>query len=162
MVFNYKNKININLKLSHNEIQYLILLPFMSNKKFRLDKIRDVCDLIEEIKNKNLFNDNGYYFPLIFAINQYVSDETERTKLIEVLTMDMPRDEIYEKVMNSGILEYGIEQGRKFGIEQCIEQEIEQGEFNMALKLKEYLGIDEAVRISGFSKEELESGKLIK
>lgn len=48
------------------------------------------------------------YLPLILAINQYISDEKEKTKLIEVLTMGMPADEIYEKVMNSGIYEQGI------------------------------------------------------
>ena len=149
-----KNKINKYLKLSHNEIQYLVLLPFMTSKKFRLTKIRDVCQLIEKIKNKELFKDDEYYLPLILAIKQYVSDETEQNKLIEVLTMDMPADEIYEKVMNSGIFEQGIEIG--------LEQGREEGEFKMALKVKDSLGVDEAVKISGFSKDELESGKLNK
>ncbi|MBO5152642.1 MAG: hypothetical protein J6B73_10865 [Methanobrevibacter sp.] len=106
-----KNKINNELKLSLREIQFLVLLPFMTSKKFRLNKIRDVCNLIEKIKDKKLFDDEKYYLPLISAIHQYVSDETEQKNLIKVLTMNMPADEIYEKVMNSGIYEQGLEQG---------------------------------------------------
>ena len=141
-----KNKIKNNQKLSHHDIQFLVLLPFTSIKNSRQEKIRDVCTLIEEIKTKKLFNDNEFYLPLILAINQYVSDENERNKLIEVLTMSMSADEIYEKVMNSGIFEQGVEIGN----------------FNMAIKFKNALGIDEAVRISGFSREELESETLNK
>ncbi|WP_292879149.1 hypothetical protein [Methanobrevibacter sp.] len=37
-----------------------------------------------------------------------------------------------------------------------MEQGLEQGEFNMALKIKRFWGIDEAVRLSNFSKKELE------
>ena len=100
--------------------------------------------MIEEIKDNRLFDDEKYYLPLISAIHQYVNDEIERNKLIEVLTMNMPADEIYEKVMNSGIYEQGLEQG------------LEQGEFNMALKIKRSLGIEEAIRLSNFSRKELE------
>ena len=96
--------------------------------------------MIEEIKDNRLFDDEKYYLPLISAIHQYVNDEIERNKLIEVLTMNMPADEIYEKVMNSGIYEQGLE----------------QGEFNMALKIKRSLGIEEAIRLSNFSRKELE------
>ena len=53
-----------------------------------------------------------------------------------------------------------IDQGFEQGFNQGIEQGIDQGKFDMALKLKDELGIDEAVRISGFSRKELESGKL--
>ncbi|MBQ2636142.1 MAG: hypothetical protein IJG09_05520 [Methanobrevibacter sp.] len=107
---NIKNKLINNLKLSHQEIQFLILSPFMVHKNLRLLKIRDVCTLIKEIREKRLFDSDEMYLPLILAINQYVSDEDERNKLIKVITMDMPADEIYEKVMSSGILEQGIEQ----------------------------------------------------
>ena len=93
------------------------------------------------------------YLPLILAIKQYVSDEDERNKLIKVLTMDMPADEIYEKVMSSGILEQGIEQGMELGVEK--------GEFDMDLRFSRIFGVEEASRVSGFSIEELESGKLI-
>ena len=37
---------------------------------------------------------------------------------------------------------------------------IEQGKLDLALDLKEKFGIDEAVRLTGFSKEELENEKL--
>ena len=72
----------------------------------------------------------------------------------------MAYDEIYEKVMNSGIFEQGIEIGLEQGREEGLEQGREEGEFKMALKVKDSLGVDEAVKISGFSKNELESGKL--
>lgn len=58
--------------------------------------------------------------------------------------------------MNSGIYEQGLEQG----LEQGKAIGLEKGEFIMALKVKKSLGIEEAVRITGFSKEELESERL--
>ena len=67
--------------------------------------------------------------------------------------MDMPVDEVYEKVMSSGIYEKGFKQGFKQGLEN---------EFAMALRIMESFGIDEAVRISRFSREDLERGELIK
>lgn len=144
-----KNKISNQVRLSYREIQYLILLPFMVPKKSRQGRIKEVCALIEDVKRYDLFSDDEMYLPLILAIKQYVSDEKERNQLIEVLTMDMPADEIYEKVMNSGIYEQGLEQG--------LEQGEENGKFNMALRIKKCLGIEEAIRISGFSREELEN-----
>ena len=148
-----KNKINNYLKLSHNEIQYLILMPFMISKNFRYERIRTVCGLIEVIRMNQLFDYDEMYLPLVLAIKQYISDEDEQNKLIEVLTMDMPVDEVYEKVMSSGIYEKGLEQGLEQGLEN---------EFAMALRIMESFGIDEAVRISRFSREDLERGELIK
>lgn len=53
--------------------------------------------------------------------------------------MDMPADEIYEKVMRSGILEQGIEQGLKQGLKQGKSQKEEDNvkslsEFGMDAK----------------------------
>ena len=110
-----KNKIKINSKLSTRELQYLVLLPFMVRKKLRHQKVRDICGLIEEIKKKELFDDKRMFLPLILAIKQYISDVDEQEKLIGVLTMDMPADEIYEKVMSSGVYEQGLEQGFEEG-----------------------------------------------
>ena len=67
--------------------------------------------------------------------------------------MDMPVDEVYEKVMSSGIYEKGFKQGLEQGLEN---------EFALALRIMEFYGIDEAVRISRFSREDLERGELIK
>ena len=70
--------------------------------------------------------------------------------------MNENTDEIYEKVMNSGILEQGIEIGMKKGREEGIEE----GRFNLAIELKNTLGIDKAIELSGFTKKELENEKL--
>ena len=122
-----KNKIKNNIRLFDKELEFLVLMPFMVPKKYRIEKIRQICELIEDIKTKKLFDNDQLYLPLILAIKQYIADEKEKEKLIRVLTMDMPADEIYEKVMRSGILEQGIEQGLEQGLEQGIEQGIEQG-----------------------------------
>ncbi len=45
-------------------------------------------------------------------------------------------------------------------INQSFEQGIEQGKFELALEIKETDGIDKAVLLSGFSREELERGKM--
>ena len=119
-----KNKINNNLKLTQNDVQYLVLMPFMLHSNVRSEKLREVCNLIEEIKIKKLFDNEELYLPLVLAIEHYICDENERKKLIEVLTMDMPADEIYEKVMSSGILEKGIEQGIEQGRAENIEETV--------------------------------------
>ena len=48
----------------------------------------------------------------------------------------------------------------KQGFDQGIEQGVDQGKFEMALEIKEKHGIEEAVLLSGFSREELERGKM--
>ena len=121
----------------------------MISKNFRYERVWTVCGLIEVIRMTQLFDYDEMYLPLVLAIKQYVSDEDEQNKLIEVLTMDMPVDEVYEKVMSSGIYEKGFKQGL-------------ENEFAMALRIMESFGIDEAVRISRFSREDLERGELIK
>jgi len=70
--------------------------------------------------------------------------------------MNENTDEIYEKVMNSGILEQGIKIGMKKG------KEIgrEEGRFNLAIELKNTLGIDKAIELSGFTRKELENETL--
>ena len=128
----------------------------MVSFKFRLQKIKEVCTLIEEIKTKKLFDNDEMFLPLILAIKQYVSNEKEQENLIKVLTMDMSADKIYEKVMNSGILEQGIE----IGMEKGREEGIEEGRFNLAIELKNTLGIDKAIELSGFTRKELENEKL--
>ena len=167
-----KNKLKSNYKLTHQEVQFLVLSPFMVSFKFRLQKIKEVCTLIEEIKTKKLFDNDEMFLPLILAIKQYVSNEKEQENLIKVLTMDMSADKIYEKVMNSGILEQGIEIGMKKGREEGIEKGreigreigmkkgIEEGRFNLAIELKNTLGIDKAIELSGFTRKELENETL--
>jgi phosphosulfolactate synthase (CoM biosynthesis protein A) len=78
--------------------------------------------------------------------------------------MNENTDEIYEKVMNSGILEQGIkigiEKGREIGREEGIEKGIKEGRFNLAIELKNTLGIDKAIELSGFTRKELENETL--
>lgn len=69
----------------------------MISKNFRYERVRTVCGLIEVIRMTQLFDYDEMYLPLVLAIKQYISDEDEQNKLIEVLTMDMPVDEVYEK-----------------------------------------------------------------
>ena len=66
--------------------------------------------------------------------------------------MNENTDEIYEKVMNSGILEQGIEIG--------MEKWREIGRFNLAIELKNTLGIDKAIELIGFTRKELENETL--
>ena len=70
--------------------------------------------------------------------------------------MNENTDEIYEKVMNSGILEQGI----KIGMEKGREEGREEGRFNLAIELKNTLGIDKAIELSGFTRKELENETL--
>ena len=74
--------------------------------------------------------------------------------------MNENTDEIYEKVMNSGILEQGIKIGMKKGREEGIEKGIKEGRFNLAIELKNTLGIDKAIELSGFTRKELENETL--
>ena len=74
--------------------------------------------------------------------------------------MNENTDEIYEKVMNSGILEQGIKIGMEKGREEGIEKGIKEGRFNLAIELKNTLGIDKAIELSGFTRKELENETL--
>ena len=78
--------------------------------------------------------------------------------------MNENTDEIYEKVMNSGILEQGIkigmEKGKEIGREEGTEKGIKEGRFNLAIELKNTLGIDKAIELSGFTRKELENETL--
>ena len=49
---------------------------------------------------------------------------------------------------------------RDFQDQLLIAQGIEQGRFEMALEIKRVMGIEKAIAMSGFSKEELEREKL--
>ncbi len=49
---------------------------------------------------------------------------------------------------------------REYQDQLLIEQGIDLGKLDLALDIKEKIGIDEAVRLTGFSKEELENEKL--
>ncbi|WP_458406272.1 hypothetical protein [Methanobrevibacter sp.] len=81
------------------------------------------------------------------------------------LEEEPPVDEIYEKVMNSGIYEKGFktgyEIGYKIGYETGYEIGYKQGLFLAALDLKKSLSIDKISLITGFSREELENEVLI-
>ena len=68
-----KNKIN-NFKLTQIEVQYLVLMPFMLHSNARPKKVREICNLIEMIKMKKLFDYEELYLPLVLAIKQYISD----------------------------------------------------------------------------------------
>ena len=138
-----KNKINNNFKLTQRDIQFLVLMPFMLNSKERPRKVREICKLVEDIKMSELFDNEDLYLPLILAIKQYISDEKERDKLIEVLTMDMPADEIYEKVMSSGIFEQGIGQGIEQG-ESNKEEEVVRDLFDFGMSRE---NISEALKL---------------
>ncbi len=167
-----KNKVITNLKLPYTDVRFLVFSPFMVKSEFRLARVREVCSLIEKIKKNDLFDDENLFMPLILAIEQYVSDEGEKRRLMDVITMDVPVDAVYEKVMNSGVFEKGIEIGREAGKEEGMEIgretgiEIgrkagkEEGMFDFAIKYKHEHGIDEAFRFTGFLREELENEEL--
>ena len=121
-----KDKVKNNVVLDRKDMQYLILVPFMVVKKNRPIKVREICVLINEIKAKHLFDVEEIYLPLILAIKQYIGDKAEKNKLIEVLTMSMSSDEIYEKVISSGVFEQGVEQGLEQGVERGMDQQKEK------------------------------------
>ena len=49
---------------------------------------------------------------------------------------------------------------RKEGIAIGLEEGIEEGRFNLAIELKNTLGIDKAIELSGFTRKELENETL--
>ena len=69
--------------------------------------------------------------------------------------MDNPDDTLLKRQ-----IAYAGDVLHEFQHQALIKQGIEQGKFEMALKIMETDGIEEAVFLSGFSKEELENGKL--
>ena len=49
-------------------------MPFMLHSNARPKKVREICNLIEMIKMKKLFDYEELYLPLVLAIKQYISD----------------------------------------------------------------------------------------
>ena len=61
---------------------------------------------------------------------------------------------------HQSLIKQGFDQGVVQGFDQGVVQGFDQGKFEMALEIKEKHGIEEAVLLSGFSREELERGKM--
>ena len=53
-----------------------------------------------------------------------------------------------------------MKKGREEGIEKGREEGREEGRLNLAIELKNTLGIDKAIELSGFTRKELENEKL--
>ena len=158
---NISSKINSNKILTNVEALDLIMIPKMFTES-QEEVLEEVCILLKNLR----IRDENFKIELILqmqcVIHKYAKtlDDIERLEGVIGLQKAMTAREYQDKLLIDQGIEQGINQGIEQGFNQGIEQGIDQGKFDMALKLKDELGIDEAVRISGFSRKELERGKL--
>lgn len=148
---NISSRINSNETLCNVEAMDLVMIPKMFTES-QDEILEKVCNLLKKLKIK----DEDFKIELILemqcVIHKYAKtlDDIERLEEVIGLRKAMTAREYQDKLL----IEQGIEQG--------IERGFDKGKFEMALKFMDELGIDEAVRISGFSKEELINGRLSK
>ena len=129
--------------LSNVVAMNLIMIPRMFEEVSQ-ELLYKLCNLLRivELKDKN------FKLELIFEmrciIHKYAKTEYDIYDLEEVIGL--------QKAISAMEYQNNL----------LVEQGIEQGSFDMALRIKREFGIDKACEISGFSKEELEKEKLNK
>ena len=76
-----------------------------------------------------------------------------------MIKLTITYEDYIEKQREEGIKE-GIEKGIERGIERGVKEGIERGKLQLAQIIAKTDGIQKAIELSGFRKEEIETGKL--
>ncbi len=141
--------INCEETLSRVQAMDLVMIPkmFLKNQEEILEK---VCVLLRDC----IVEDSNFKLELTLqmrcVIHRYARTIEDIIRLEEVIGLQKAMTAM--EFQNQALINQGINQG--------ISQGISQGKFEIALKIMEKHGIEEAVLLSGFSREELESGKM--
>lgn len=134
---NISAKINNKEILSKKEAMNLIMIPkmFASNQGQVLE---EVCHLLSQLKIMDFEFKMELIFEMQCVIHKYAKTISDIDRLEEVIGLQ-------EAVTAMQFQKQKL---------------IDLGAFEMAIKFKNALGIEKAIEISGFSREELESEKL--
>ena len=140
-----KTKIESEEVLTKVEAMNLIMIPkmFTSNQDIVLE---DVCELLPKLK----LDDEEFKLELIFemrcVIHKYAKTLDDINRLEEVIGLQ--EAVTAKQFQDQKLIDQGIIQGRA------------QGAFEIALNVKNTFGIEHALKICDFTKEELEIEKL--
>ena len=138
---NITSKIKSNKILTKVEARDLVMIPKMFTDS-QDEILEEVCILLKNLR----IDDYNFKIELILqmqcVIHKYAKTLDDIVRLEEVIGL--------QKAMTA----------REYQDQLLIEQGIDLGKLDLALDIKEKIGIDEAVRLTGFSKEELENEKL--
>lgn len=138
---NITTKIKNNVALEKVEAMNLVMIPRMFEKN-QEEILEKVCILLHDLKIEDAY----FKFELIMEMRCVIHKYAKTIDDIERL---------------EGVI--GLQQAKTamdFQNQLLIEQGIEQGRFDMALEIKRAEGIEKAIAMSGFSREELENEKL--
>ncbi len=141
-----KEKINHDELLSNVEAMNLVMIPRMFTSG-NAEILEEVCVLMKKAKIEDPFFKCELTFQMRCIIHKYAETLDDIIRLEGVI--DLSGESTAFRQYKDGLINQGIEQG--------IEQGTKIGSFEMALKLKKALGLEKAVEISGFSREELEN-----
>lgn len=144
-----KSKILDNEVLSNVDGMTLVMLPrfIQENREIVLE---EVCELLKLVKIENKFFKLELIYQMKCIIHKYAKTLKDIIRLEEVIGL--------QQAMSA--MDYQMQAINDQGVKKGMAKGIEKGEFNMALRIKEKLGIEKALELSDFSREELESGKL--
>ena len=140
--------------LSKKEALTIVMLPrmFQENHEEILEK---ACLLLKKVKIEDMKFKSELILEMQCTIHKYAKTDEDILRLEEVIGMhkiegisDYPDNWHLDEFYNMGYSK-GLSEGESNGFSN--------GELSMALKIKEALGIDEAVRISGLSKDTIEN-----
>lgn len=144
-----RKKINDEEVLSGVEAMNLVMLPRMFTSG-NAEILEEVCVLLKKAKVESIEVKHELIFEMDCVIHKYAETLDDIRRLEEVIDLSAASNDVLRQEQR--LIDKGIKQG--------IEQGIEQGAFDLALKIKRDLGLEKAIELSGFSRQELESEKL--
>lgn len=140
-LINLVDKINNNEVLTRVEAMNLVMIPRMFSKSQEI-VLEYLCPLFDDVK----IDVEDFKFELILEmkciIHKYAKTLEDIVRLEEVIGL--------QKAMTA----------MDYQKQVVFDEGIQKGEFNIALKIKDVLGIEKALELTDFSRSELESGKL--
>ena len=112
--------------------------------------LEEVCVLLKKAKVEDINIKFELIFEMDCVIHKYAETLDDINRLEEVIDLSAGINDVRRQ--EKRLIDKGIKQGRKQGFEQ--------GAFDMALKVKRVFGLEKALEICDFSRQELESEKL--
>ena len=134
-------------------IEIIFLLRMF--KKNQPEILEEVCKLFTRLKVEDPDFKERMKFCMQCIIHKYAKTVEDIEQLEKVIKLTITYEDYIEKQREEGIKE-GIEKG----IERGVKEGIERGKLQLAQIIAKTDGIQKAIELSGFTKEEIETGKL--
>ncbi len=144
-----RRKIDDNKSLTNVEAMNLVMIPKMFTS--RNDEIlEEVCHLLKKAHLIEEFFKHELIFEMRYVIHKYAKTLKDINRLEEVIGLQ--NSCIAMKQRDQHLQDKFLKQG--------IEQGVKKGSFELALKIKQTFGLEYALEMTDFTREELENEKL--